>query len=95
MTNKIHFSKMKLVIVDENCDTLMSRTVKLLQFVLDNKKCLGALRVDLVKAERGGPQEHYIIVGTTYIKGEAAILKFLSDFIGDGKPMQNARYDQD
>ena len=67
--NKIHWNKMKLVIVEENCDTLLSRTIDLLEYVLANKKHLYELRVELVKSEGGGPREHYIIAGTSYIRG--------------------------
>jgi hypothetical protein len=67
---------MKVVIVDENCDTKLEQTIILLEFIAQNRQCLSTLDIELVKisAKNGGPKDHILVAGNNVIQGIPAIM---------------------
>ena len=81
-------SKMKVVIVDENCDNKLQHTISMLEFIAANQNCLRDLQVELVKTKgmKEAPKDHFLIAGKTAIHGTTNIIRYLHDYIGAPAP---------
>ena len=75
---------MKVVIVNENCDTKLLLTIQLLEFIYANRQSLACLKVELIdpRGKSGAPTDHFLMAGKTAVHGHANIINFLSDYIG-------------